>query len=156
MKTSLVKQRYELIVYENRQFSKDVITKEEFLTMQRDAFDHVLAVDLGLWCFRTRDGRWIENDLSEVSIGDTSLKVLECIQCEPGEFSSPNDVAEITGIDSMREPNNLSARLSSLRLKHNESAEQQNFFLSKRTGGFGICWNPDRSFMVLTRIHKEN
>ena len=154
MKPTLTKQRYELIMYDGSQFSKDVVTKEDFLSMKRDSFDHVLAVDLGLWCFRTEDGRWIEKDLSEVSIGFVSLKVLECIQCEPGEFSSPDEIAEITRINSMRDPNNLSARLRALRLSHHESAENQNFFLSKRTGGFGVCWNPDKSYMFVTKISK--
>jgi hypothetical protein len=152
MKSTPIKARYEIIMYDGQQFSKNVITKEDFLSMKRDAVDHVLAIDLGLWCFRAADGQWIEKDLSEVSIGEVSLKLLECMQCEPGEYFTPIDIAEITQINSLRNPNNLSARLRALRISHLESAKHQNFFQSKRTGGMGVCWNPERSFLILTKI----
>lgn len=156
MNKSFAKGRYELLIYDNYLFTKKIVTKEEFLAMDLEKVDHVMAIMLGLWCFRTADGRWIKRDLSQVSIGTVCLKIMECIQCEPGEFFTPQIIAEITQIDSMKEPNNLSVRLSSLRLKHHESGEQQNFFLSKRTGGMGVCWNPEKSFMILTRIESAN
>jgi len=156
MKPTLIQSRYELILYDGQTFSKDVVSQKDFLSMQRDRIDHVLAIDLGIWCFRTAAGEWIENDLSEVSIGQVSLRLLECVQCEPGIFFSPRDVAELTQIHSLRNPNNLSARLRALRLSHHEDYAHQNFFLSKRTGGMGVCWNPAKSFIVLTKVAKSD
>lgn len=148
----LIKPRYELLLYDGQQFSKDVITKEDFLAMKLDDIDHVLALDLGIWSFRTADGEWIEKGLSKASIGQVSLRLLECLQCEPGNFFSRKEVAELTQMQSFLNLNNLSARLRALRQSHQESYRRPNFFLSKRTGGMGVCWNPAKSFMVLTKI----
>jgi hypothetical protein len=42
-----------------------------------------------------------------------------------------------------------------MRLAHGESFKEPHFFLSKRTGGMGIAWNPERSFMQIIRIRPE-
>lgn len=152
MNHTIIKPCYELIMYDQRKFSKDSITKEAFYSMAKEDVDHIMAIDFGFWGFRTADGQRIERDLSEFTIGHVSLKVLEAVQCEPGDYFSPADMAELTGIATLREPNNLAACWRRLRLSLHETFHKPNFLLSKRTGGYGVAWNPDRSFIQITRI----
>lgn len=154
MKTR-IKPRYELWHYDGKTQSAETISRDDVLAIDRQSVDHFLSIDFGIWGFRTADGRWVEYKLSEKSLGTTLLKILDVVRCEPGEYSSPEDVAELTQIYTLRNPNNLSARWRAMRLAHEESFKKPHFFLSKRTGGLGIMWNPDRSFMQITRIRPE-
>ena len=155
MKTRIVKSRYDLWHYDGKNQSSETINRDDVLAINRQSVDHFLSLDFGIWSFRTADGRWIEYDLSQRSLGTTLLKLLDVVRCEPGEYSSPNEVAELTQIETLRNPNNLSARWRAMRLAHEESFNKPHFFLSKRTGGMGISWNPDRSFMQITRIRPD-
>jgi hypothetical protein len=152
---SRIKSRYELWSYDGETQSAETISRDDVLAIDRQSVDHFLSIDFGIWGFRTADGRWVEYKLSEKSLGTTLIKILDVVRCEPGEYSSPEEVADLTQIDTLRNPNNLSARWRSLRLTHEESFKKNHFFLSKRTGGMGIAWNPDRSFMQITRIRPE-
>jgi len=152
MKTRIIKPRYDVWHYDGNQQSSETISRDDVLAIDRQSVDHFLSIDFGIWAFRTTDGRWIEHQLSQKSLGKKLLKILDVVRCEPGEYFSPQDVAELTQIEKLREPNNLSARWRAMRLAHQETYERPNFFLSKRTGGMGIAWNPDKSFMQITRI----
>lgn len=156
MKHKIIQPRYELWSYDGVIQSVDTISRADVLAIDRQSVDHFLSLDFGIWGFRTADGRWIEYDLSQRSLGTTLLKLLDVVRCEPGEYSSPDEVAELTQIDTLRNPNNLSARWRAMRLTHEESFNKPHFFLSKRTGGMGIAWNAERSFMQVTRIRTNN
>jgi len=155
MKTTIVKPRYEVWGYDGENQSVETISRDDILGINRQSVDHFISLDLGTWAFRTADGRWIEHDLSQTSLGTHLLKILDVVRCEPGQYFSPRDVAELTQLDKLAEPNNLSARWRALRLAHQESFGKPHFFLSKRTGGMGIAWNPERSFMQIIRIRPE-
>jgi hypothetical protein len=152
---SRIKPRYELWHYDGVTQSVETISRADVLAIDRKSVDHFLSVDFGAWAFWTADGCWIEHQLSQRSLGTKLLKILEVVRCEPGEYFSPKDVAELTQIYKLGEPNNLSARWRAMRLAHEESFEKPHFFLSKRTGGMGIAWNPDRSFMQIARIRPD-
>ena len=152
MKTKVVRPSYELWSYDGKTSSTETITKADVLSLDGESADHILALDFGIWAFRTADGDWREYDLSERSLGSISLKILDVVRCEPGEYFSPADVAELTGLHSLRNPNNLSARWRALRLAHLETYKQSNFFLSKRAGGMGIAWNPEKTFIHIEKI----
>jgi hypothetical protein len=152
MKSQIANSLYEKVHYDGKTVSVKTITRDEVQSLDRESVDHFLSVDLGIWEFRTSDGRWLKRRLSRKSLGSTCLKIMECVQCEPGVFFSPEEIAELTKIYSLKNPNNLSARLRSLRLCHEEKHEQPNFFLSKRPGGFGVAWNSEKSFMQIIRI----
>jgi len=147
-----IKSRYELWSYDGKNSSVETITKSNVLSIDRQSVDHLLALDFGIWSFRTADGNWIEYDISENSLGPISLEILDVVRCEPGEYFSPADVAELTKKETLRNNNNLSARWMAIRSAHLENYSQPNFFLSKRAGGMGIAWNPSKSFMQITKI----
>jgi hypothetical protein len=155
MRKTIVTPRYEVWDYDGSQQSVETIGRGDVLAIDKESVDHFLSVDLGIWGFRTADGRWIEYDLSQTSLGPHLLKILDVVRCEPGQYFSPRDVAELTGLDKLAEPNNLSARWRALRLAHQESFGKPHFFLSKRTGGMGIAWNAERSFMQIIRIRPD-
>ena len=156
MRKTIVTPRYDLWYYDGSKQSSETISRDDVFAIDRQSVDHFLSLDFGIWGFRTADGRWIEYDLSQRSLGTTLLKLLDVVRCEPGEYSSPDEVAELTQIDTLRNPNNLSARWRAMRLAHQESFKKPHFFLSKRTGGMGIAWNAERSFMQVTRIRTNN
>lgn len=155
MKAKIANSLYEKVHYDGKALSVKTITRDEVLSMDRESVDYFLSVDLGIWEFRTVDGRWIKRKLSSKSLGSTCLKIMECIQCDPGAFFGPDEIAELTNIYSLKNPNNLSARLRALRLCHEETYEEPNFFLSKRAGGFGTAWNPEKSFIQVVRIRNN-
>jgi len=155
MKTKIIKPRYELWNYNGENSFVETITKDDVLSIDRQSVDHFLALDFGIWSFRTADDNWMEYDLSEKTLGSTSLKILDVVRCEPGEYFSPADVTALTKIDSLRNPNNLSARWRAIRLAHLETFRQSNFFLSKRAGGMGIAWNPSKTFIQIDRIRNN-
>ena len=155
MRKTIAKPSYEIWGYDGNDQSVETISRDDVLAIDKQSVDHFLSIDFGIWAFRTADGSWIEHQLSQRSLGTKLLKILEVVRCEPGEYFSPKDVAELTQIYKLGEPNNLSARWRAMRLAHEESFEKPHFFLSKRTGGMGIAWNPDRSFMQITRIRTD-
>ncbi|MHB9071270.1 MAG: hypothetical protein ACYC54_13000 [Sedimentisphaerales bacterium] len=143
---------YDKIHYDGNIVSVKTITRDELLSLNRESVDHFLSIDLGIWAFRNSKGEWIEKKLSEKSMGTTCLMIIESLQCEPGVFYTPNEISELTNIYSLKNPNNLSARLRVIRLCHEETFKTPNFFLSKRAGGFGTAWNPKKTFMQIVRI----
>ncbi|MFA6186465.1 MAG: hypothetical protein WC770_04530 [Phycisphaerae bacterium] len=143
---------YDKIHYDGNIVSVKTITRDELLSLNRESVDHFLSIDLGIWAFRNSKGKWVEKKLSEKSMGTTCLRIIECLQCEPGIFYTPNEISELTNIYSLKNPNNLSARLRVIRLCHEETFEEPNFFLSKRAGGFGAAWNPKKTFTQIVRI----
>lgn len=143
---------YGKIHYDGKTLSDKIITRDEVLSLDRESVDHFFSVDLGIWEYRTADGRWIKRKLSGNPLGSTCLKIMECTQCEPGVFFGPDEIAELTNIYSLKNPNNLSARLRSLRLYHQETHKKPNFFLSKRAGGFGVAWATEKSFIQIIRV----
>lgn len=156
MKTIIIKPRYELWNYDGKNSLVETITKEDVLSIDRQSVDHFLSLDFGMWSFRTLDGNWMDYDLSEKTFGPILLMILDVVRCEPGEYFSPADIATLTKIDSLRNPNNLSARWRAIRLAHLETFRQSNFFLSKRAGGMGIAWNPSKTFMQIARIRNND
>ena len=106
MKVQIIKPRYELWSYDGKKSFTETITKDDFLSINRQSVDHCLAVDFGIWSFRTADGNWIEYDISKNSLGPISLKILDVVRCEPGEYFSPADVAELTKKETLRNNNN--------------------------------------------------
>ena len=156
MKTRIIKSRYDLWGYDGKnQFTK-TISRDDVLSINKQSFDHCLLVDFGYWGFRTADGRWIEYDLSQKSLGNTLLQILDVVRCDPGYYFSPEDMEELTKIHSLGTPNNLSARWRALRLAHKETFSAPHFFLSKRTGGMGVAWNSEKSFIQITKIKQDN
>jgi hypothetical protein len=143
---------YEKIHYDCSNVSVKTITKDDLLSLNHESVDHFLSIDLGIWAFRNSKGEWVKKKLSGKSLGTTCLKILECLQCEPGVFYTPDEIADLTNIYSLKDPNNLSARLRAIRLSHEETFKEPNFFLSKRAGGFGTAWNPEKSFIQIVRI----
>lgn len=152
MKTKISNSLYEKIHYDGKTLSVKTITRDEFLSLNRESVDYFISVDLGLWAFRKANGEWVEKTLSGKSLGSTCLKIIECLLCEPGVYYTPNEIADLTNIYSLKDPNNLSARLRAIRLSHEETFEEPNFFLSKRAGGFGTAWNSEKSFIQIVRI----
>jgi hypothetical protein len=146
---------YECTTYDGHNISTQTLTREQVLAISPQSVDHFLSCALGIWGFRTADGEWIEHRGGDwPGLGDTGIRIIQAIQINPGEFLSPTLIAELTGCSTLRNGYALSARLMALREIHKESfrTSKPHFFLSRRAGGFAVCWNPQRTWCSIDRI----
>jgi hypothetical protein len=148
-----LKSRYEILTYDGQSFSSTTMTRDQVMEINYQSFDYVLSSVLGIWAFRTADDEWIEHRGGDwPEFGDVCIRIVQAVQLNPGDFLKPVEVAELTGRDKLRENNNLSARLMAIRKAHRENHKQSHFFLSRKTGGFGIAWNKERTWMWIEKI----
>jgi hypothetical protein len=144
--------RYEFTHYDGSDTSIRYLTRPQVLELNPQIVDHFLSLVLGVWAFRTADGRWVEHRGGQwPGLGSTGLRVLQAAQISL-ELLTPAEMAEITGCPLLRDNNTLSARWKALREAHEESAQRPNFFLSRRAGGFALGWNPQRSWAWLEKV----
>lgn len=145
--------RYECTTYDGQQIATRTATREQIAGIDYRRYDYVMSKVLGIWGYLTADGEWIEHTNGDwPGIGTVCVRVIQTQQLNPGEFLLPSEISYITGYASLQDCNALSARLRAIREAHGESFKKPNFFLSKRTDGFGIAWNAQKSWMWLEKI----
>jgi len=152
MNPEIIKPRYEMQSYDGQTIRCKTITREEALAADPQSVDHFRSYVANIWGYRTPDGRWIEHNGDWKGLGDTCLKIITTVQLWPGEYQGPEEIRYLTDVYSLKTPNNLSARWAAIRRAHNETGRKPNFFLTRRNGGYGIAWNPQRSWMVVARV----
>ena len=145
--------RYEKIHYDGKAITTKTITYEQAKAIIPQSADYFQSSAFGILAFRTLDDEWIEHRQGiSPGLGDVCLRIIQALQLNPGEFLTPPEIAELTGRDSLRENNVLSARLMAIRKAHKECHSKPHFFLSRRPGGFAVAWNPRCSWIWLERI----
>ena len=154
MKSGQLKQsRYEVMHYDGKTIDTRTVTNEQVMEINPRSVDHFRSSTFGIHAHGTTEGVWIEHrDGNCPGLGDVCLRIIQALQLNPGEFLTPTEIAELTGRDSLRENNVLSARLLAIRRVHKESSIKPHFFLSRRAGGFAVAWNPQYSWMWIERI----
>jgi len=147
------KSRYEKRHFDGKTTNTKTITYEQVMEINPQSVNHFQSSAFGIHAYRTAEGVWIEHrDGNCPGLGDVCLRIIQTLQLNPGEFLTPREIAELTGRDSLRENNVLSARLLAIRKAHKESNTKPHFFLSRRAGGFAVAWNPQYSWMWIERI----
>jgi hypothetical protein len=147
------KSSYEVLVYDGQTANMSTLTREQAMAIDPQSSDYFRSSAFGIIGFRTAEGEWIEyRDGSCPGLGDVCLRIIQALQLCAGEFLTPAEIAELTGRDSLRENNVLSARLMAIRKGHKESNAKPHFFLSRRAGGFAVAWNPQYSWTWIERI----
>lgn len=147
------KVRYEGTVYDGRDITTRVMTRGQLARMRDHPYDHVLSKALGIWAHTTSQGERIRHELADwPGLGDTGIRIIQAVQLNPGEFLAPEEIAALTGCDTLRNGNALSARLKAIREAHRESFRTPHFFLTRRAGGFAIAWNPAKTWMWLEKV----
>jgi hypothetical protein len=142
----------EYTVFDGRTIETTKITRADSEKLDPQVVDYCIFSPLGLWGYRTDDGRWVQHTRQWPGLGDLCLRIVKAVQLNPDIFLSPADIAFLTGRRSLSIPSNLSARLLAIRKAHGETCDKPNFFLSKRTDGFGIAWNAQRTWMWLETL----
>ena len=150
-KPRLITSRYEVTTCFEGNITTTTMTRDEVMAINPQSVDHYMSFAFGIWGYRTADGVWIESQNPWPGFGETCIKIVMAAQFSL-EYLTPNDVVEMTGIPSLRNGNNLSARWLAVRQAHKETFESAHFFLSRRTGGHAIAWNPKYSWMWVERI----
>jgi hypothetical protein len=153
---SIIKPRYRILWYDTVKIKNKIITAEELHAIDQRSVDHFMSFASNTWAYRAADERWVEDNTDWTGLGDTCLAIIKCVQDWPGEYLTPSEIAKLTGIFSLRNPNNLSARWMAIRRAHKESFHEPHFFLSKRTGGLGVAWDATRSWMRVSRIKPDS
>ena len=148
-----IKPRYEVLAYDGQTITSKTMTHEQVMAINPQSADHFLSSVFGIWAFRTAEDEWVEHHGGDwPGFGDVCIRIVQAIQLNPGEFIDPVLVAELTGRSTLRENNVLSARLMAIRRAHRESHKKPHFFLSRKAGGFGVSWNPQKTWMWIERI----
>ncbi|MFC1782620.1 hypothetical protein ACFL02_03425 [Planctomycetota bacterium] len=148
-----IKPRYEVLNYDGQTTTSKTITREQVMAINPQSVDYFFSTAFGVWNFRTSKDEWVEhNSAAWPGLGEVCIRIIQAIQLNPGEFLSPPDIAELTGFQSLYNPNALSARLMAIRKAHKESFKNPHFFLSRRAGGYAIAWNPVCSWMWIERL----
>jgi hypothetical protein len=145
--------RYEVMIYDGHETTVQAMERDQAMAINRQSVDHFMSISFGTWAFRTADGQWVEHTGADwPGLGDTCIKIIQALQLNPGEFLTPDDIVELTGFHTLRNSNALSARLKAIREVHKETFRKPHFFLSRRSGGFGVSWNPQSSWASVERI----
>jgi hypothetical protein len=143
---------YKVTRYDGEKITTVAMNREQLQEIDSQSVDYYLSLAFGGWGYRNSKGQWITKNLDCSGLGNTCLEILIAVQNAPGEYLTPKEIKMQTGIYSMETPNNLSARWMSLRRVHGETFNRPNFFLSRRTGGMGICWSRKRTWMRIERL----
>lgn len=147
---------YEKLHYDGKSFTTKTITRDEMDSIDRTSVDFFWSIDLDILTYKTSDGKFVEQSISETKLGTRGIRILELVQCEPGSFFTPAEIAELLCTETLRENNNVSAIWRRIREALSEDFENPNFCLSKRPGGFGIAWPASKSFIQIIRIPNHN
>lgn len=153
----IIKPRYELASYDGHEVEIRSISWQECQEINPESHDHFMSQSQGIWGYRNKQGQWIEHRIKWPGLGNTCIKIIQSVQLNPGAFLSPRNIAELCGIASLAENNNLSSRWLAIRKAHGESFKKTpRFFLSRRPGGMGVSWNPVRTWLSIERIPTVN
>ncbi len=144
--------QYQVTRYDTREMNTWQVTRTEAKNIDPKSVDHFMAPDFGIWGFRTAQGHWIAHRTKWPMLGTVSFDIIIATQLNYGDFLPPADVVYLTGYQTLRNGNALSARWLTIRKAHNESYAEPHFFLTRRAGGFAIGWNPQRSWCWVERI----
>lgn len=145
--------RYEVTHYDTQEVTTQTMTRRQIAELNPQGVDYFLSVALGIWAFRTADGHWVEcRDGIWPGFGNTCITLVRAMQLNAPEFITPREIAALTGYSTLRDNNALSARLKAIREAHKESFRRPHFFRSRRSGGFGLAWNPEKTFCWVERI----
>ena len=151
-KPNVITSRYEVTTCFEGNITTQTMSRDEVRSINPQSVDHFMSFAFGVWGYRTAEGKWIEHRTPWNGIGDTCVRIIQAVQICVGEHLTPADVAELTGIGSLRNGNTLSARWRMIRLAHGETYAASRFFLSRRSGGHSIAWNPEYSWIWIERI----
>ena len=148
-----IKPRYEVTAYDGQEITTKTMTREQVMAINPQTVDYFLSTAFGIWGFRTDQDEWVEHNAGDwPGLGDTCIRIIQAVQLNPGEFLTPQEIADLTGFFTLRENNVLSARLMVIRQVHKETAQKPNFFLSRRAGGYGVAWRPEKTWLWIERI----
>jgi len=148
-----VKPRYDVLVSDGQTITAKTMTREQVMAINPQSVHYFMSIVFGILGFRTEGDEWIQfNNSDWPGLGDVCIKIIQALQLNPGEFLTPAEISELTGYWSLRNGNALSARLKAIREAHKESFQKPHFFLSRRSKGYAIAWNPKCSWMWIERI----
>lgn len=144
---------YDLTSYDGHEVVARTIDREGLEALDPQQFDHFIATHIGVFAFRNELGRWIEYSQTWPRLGPVGIKVIRALQLNPGDFLTPRDIAELTSYDSLRQNENLAARICAIRKSHQDTSER--FFETRRAGGYAVRWQAERTWVWVERILED-
>lgn len=144
--------RYEMTYYDSQGMETKYLSGAEIKDIDPQGFDFFMSQSQAIWGYRNIEGQWIEHHIHWPGLGNSCIKIMHAAQLNPWVFLPPREIADLTGINSLAENNNLSARWLAIRKAHGESFLRPHFWLSRRAGGMAVAWNPNCTWLWLERI----
>ena len=147
-------EQYEVIRYagDGLEEQVNILTRAEADALDVRAYDHLLASAWGKYGYRSTEGEWIEEKIDGSGLGQTSLRIIQALQLNPGVLLLPLDISVLTGNENLVDNNVLAARLTRIRSAHGENGENPRFFLSQRNGDYALKWPREFSWIWIVRI----
>lgn len=151
MKTARqIEKKYEVMQYDRHEVTARSVTADELLSIEPRKFNHYISTRDRIYGFRSRSGKWIKHRKRWPRMGPISKAILRALQLNPGEFLSPDEIAELTGRISLREHDVLTARIYAIRKAHDDSGD---WFIETTTDdGYAVRWREERTWLWIDRI----
>ena len=137
--------KYDVTQYDGREVTVTRMTAAEVRGLKPQTFDHFISTRDAIMAFRTASGKWIEWRNEWPGVGPVGLAILRSLQMNPGDFLTPEDIAELTGVNSLKRNEVLAARVCRLREAHADKS--QRFIETRTASGYAIRWPRERTWL---------
>jgi hypothetical protein len=141
--------KYDVTQYDGREVTVTRMTAAEVQKIKPQAFDYFISTRDAILAFRTAAGKWIEYRNKWPGVGPVGLAILRSLQMNFGDFLTPEDIAELTGINSLKRNEVLAAR--SCRLRKTHADKSQRFIETRTADRFAIRWPRERTWLWVDR-----
>jgi len=142
--------RYDVSQYDGNEVLAKTLTVEEKRKLKPKQFDCFMSLSDGVLGFRAKDRKWREYHGRWPRIGPVSLKILQAVMLNPGDFLSPVQILDLTGYESLLDGGVLAARIHGLRKTFLDTTEY--FIQTRKSAGYALRWSKSRTWLWVERI----
>ncbi len=103
--------RYEIMSYDAREISSQVIDQNELDAIDGKTHDCVIDIARGVFAFRDESGRWVSHETNWPGLGLVTMSILQNLQLDPGKFLSAKRIAYLSDLPALRRSGTLAARV---------------------------------------------
>ncbi len=144
--------KYDVTRYDGREVIARAATAKQARLYKPQAYDYYISTCWGVLGYRAAGGRWVEHQDGWEGIGPVTLPLVRAIQLNPGDYLTPEEIAQITGIGSLVRNGVLIARVYAFRRAHEGNPDR--FIQTRASGDYAIRWPKERTWLWIDRVRK--
>ena len=107
--------KYDVMIGEGKNVESKIMTSEELRLLAWNRFKVIICIVTARMVVTSSSGERIVYEDRWPRMGRVSLRLLEALLLNSGEYLTPVDLAEITGNDNLRENGTVAARILAIR-----------------------------------------